>query len=83
MFQVVKFMQECVLYSVQNIITKSTMNQWVQRLQVGQTSMSDKPQSGRPSKRRSWCGMSQALTNSLAYIKNASLDTAIMSKNRL
>ncbi len=33
----------CVVYGMQNVITKSTLNQWVQKLKVRQTSTSDKP----------------------------------------
>ncbi len=42
----------CVVYGAHNVITKSTMNLWIQKFKVGQISMSDKPQSSRPSKER-------------------------------
>ncbi len=44
----------CLVYGAHNVITKSTVYRRVQRFKVGQTSASDKPQSGRPAKRRVW-----------------------------
>ncbi len=41
-----------VVYGVYNVITKSTVNQLVQRFKAGQTSTSDNPQSDRLSKRK-------------------------------
>ncbi len=62
----------------QNVITKSIVNRWVQRLKAGQMSTSDEPQSGRLLKRQTHCGMPQASTNSSIDTKNASLGTEIM-----
>ncbi len=33
----------CVVYGVQNVITKSTVNPWAQGFKTGQMSMNDKP----------------------------------------
>ncbi len=53
----------CVVYDEQNVITKSTVNQWVQRVKAGQTSASDEPRIGTLSKRRTWSGKLQASAN--------------------
>ncbi len=70
------------MYGVQNVITKSTVDGWVQRFEARRTSTSDESQSSRPSKRNLHV-MQQALTNSSINTKNASLGMAIMSKSRL
>ncbi len=59
----------CVAYGAQNIITKLTVNQRVQRFKAEQTSMSGKPQSDRLSKRST--GMPQAsMGDSLKSVKS-------------
>ncbi len=42
----------CMVYGAQNVITKSTVNKWVQRFKVAQMSTSGKLQSGRLTKRK-------------------------------
>ncbi len=42
---------ECVVYGAQNVITKSTVNQWVQRFNAWQMSASDEHRSNRLSMR--------------------------------
>ncbi len=38
----------CEVYSVQNVITKSTVNQWAQKFKAGRTNTSNEPRSSRP-----------------------------------
>ncbi len=73
----------CVVYGVQNVIRKSTINQWVQRFKIGQTSTSNEPRSNIQLKKKTQCGMQQASSNTLINTKNAALHMAIMSKSRL
>ncbi len=76
--------RKCVVYAVQTVITKSTVNRWVQRFKARRTSMRDKPRKqGTVKKRRTLCGKLQASTNSSIDMKNVSLHMAIMSKSRL
>ncbi len=71
------------MYAVQNVMTKSTVNRWVQRFMVGQMSTDDKPRNSRASKRRIRYGMPPAPTNLSVDMKNASLGMEIMLKSRL
>ncbi len=57
------------LCGTENVVTKSTLNRWIQIFKAGQTNTSNKPESSSLLKRRTQCGMPQAATNS----KNASL----------
>ncbi len=73
----------CAVYGVQNVITKLTVNWWVQRFKVEQMSTDDQPWSGWPFKKRTQCCMLQASTNTLIDMKNALQSMVIMSESKL